>query len=80
MLLNKSGPARDQADSCESALDLIEEQHEALRDWLKTNAAYVREQGHLKGGSAEQAYWHYGYVMALRDVLALLGNASTTKH
>ena len=38
-------------------------------------------QAHLDAGTSEQAYWHYGYAVALQDVLALLGgSASTLKH
>lgn len=41
--------------------------------WLAENAPYIPEdQKHLDAGTAEQAYWHYGYVVALRDALKLL--------
>ena len=41
--------------------------------WLTQNAPYCsQEQAHLNAGSREQAYWHHGYAMALRDVRALL--------
>jgi hypothetical protein len=30
------------------------------------------EQKHCKEGTVERTYWHYGYMMALRDVLDLL--------
>lgn len=32
-----------------------------------------REQKHLIVGSPERVYWHYGYLMALKDVVAKLG-------
>jgi hypothetical protein len=32
------------------------------------------EQRHLDPGTIERAYWHHGYLAALRDVLALTGN------
>ena len=41
--------------------------------WLKENAPNcVREQKHLQEGTAERAYWHYGYLVAIQDVLNLL--------
>lgn len=41
--------------------------------WVAGNAPHVTvEQKHLDEGSAERAYWHYGYMVALRDVLNLL--------
>ncbi len=41
--------------------------------WLANNAPEVMsEQKHLDEGSPERAYWHYGYMVALRDVLKSL--------
>jgi len=41
--------------------------------WLRENAPNcVQESKHLDEGSQERAYWHYGYLVALRDVLRLL--------
>lgn len=31
-----------------------------------------REQRHLEVGATERVYWHYGYMMALKDVLKRL--------
>jgi hypothetical protein len=60
-------------DGVEERLDDLVAQHAALRRWLAENApAMVEEQRHLEEGSAERAYWHYGYMMALQDVLRLL--------
>lgn len=40
-----------------------------LTDWLKANAPHVvDEQTHLDSGTEEQAYWHYGYLVALKDI------------
>ena len=33
-----------------------------------------KEQRHLDEGSAERAYWHYGYLSALQDVLKLMSS------
>lgn len=46
---------------------------EELKDWLAREAPEVAvDQKHLDHGTSEQAYWHYGYCCALRDVLRLL--------
>lgn len=41
--------------------------------WLETNEGHNCKdvQAHLDEGTAERAYWHFGYMMALRDVLRL---------
>ena len=44
-----------------------------LETWLRENAPNADvEQRHLDAHSSEQAYWNYGYLVALKDVLALL--------
>lgn len=48
---------------------------ENLTSWLKENAPQCfREQKHLDAGSAERAYWHYGYLSALRDIITLISD------
>jgi hypothetical protein len=52
----------------------IEARREGLLARLKKEHPEVFvEQLHLRGGTIERAYWHFGYVMALADVLRLLG-------
>lgn len=64
-----------------TALSDIEQRRDDLMDWLQRDAAHhVKDQSHLDEGSVEQAYWHYGYLVAMKDVLALLGNTSTPRH
>jgi hypothetical protein len=59
-------PARRRARSLSEGVD---ERLKALQDWLKENAPGIGdEQKHLDAGSAERAYWHYGYAVALRDI------------
>lgn len=42
-----------------------------IRTWLEDNASHVfADQKHLDADSEARAYWHYGYLAALRDVLA----------
>lgn len=53
-----------------SASSAIRIRANGLRRWLKENApACAKEQRHLDEGTAERAYWHYGYLCALRDAL-----------
>lgn len=45
---------------------------DGLEKWLRENAPTCsEEQKHLDQGSAERAYWHHGYLSALRDILKL---------
>lgn len=56
-----------------SATELLNGRIEELRSWLDTNAPHCRlEQKHLDEGTAERAYWHYGYLSALQDVLRIV--------
>lgn len=59
------------------ARDLIQRRIEGIAAWLAENAATCSaDQKHLDEGTAERQYWHYGYLVALRDMQKLLG-AST---
>lgn len=50
---------------------------EELRNWLKEHAPNCEvAQKHLDEGTAEQAYWHFGYLCALRDVNSMLSQRS----
>lgn len=50
----------------------IADRIDGLTDWVEANAPDSAEQAHLDEGSPERAYWHRGYLQALRDVQALL--------
>lgn len=44
-----------------------------LESWLKMQGVDVkREQAHLDEGSRERLYWHYGYLVGLRDAVNAL--------
>lgn len=61
-----------------SRIQAIFDQAEALSRWLAENAAGCElPQKHLDPGTVEQTYWHYGYLCALKDVLALVDSEST---
>jgi hypothetical protein len=53
-------------------MEAISEKARGLTRWLVENAPYCESsQKHLDAGTVEQAYWHYGYVCAIRDVIAI---------
>lgn len=46
-----------------------------INRWLADNAPECKtKQGHLDEDTPERAYWHHGYVAALRDVMNLLNS------
>lgn len=52
---------------------VLEQRAQELRGWLeKQGRECWDEQKHLRPGSPEQIYWHFGYLSALDDVLAQL--------
>lgn len=56
---------------------LLKNRAEELRKWLESRGHQCwTEQRHLKEGSAEQVYWHFGYFSAIQDVLTQLGKRS----
>ena len=53
-----------------SKTESIYERMEKLEAWLAEQGVNVKEeQAHLNGGSREQLYWHYGYLIGLRDAM-----------
>jgi hypothetical protein len=65
--------------SIESAqMHAISEKIAALTRWLAENASSCETaQKHLDQGTVEQAYWHYGYLCALRDLMSMVDRPST---
>jgi len=60
--------------------DVLNSRRRDLAEWLSEHAPNCRdEQRHLDAETNERAYWHYGYMVAMSDVLALLGSASTCR-
>lgn len=56
-----------------SRIQAISDKADALTRWLAEHAPYCDDfQKHLDQGTSEQAYWHYGYVCAIRDILAIV--------
>ncbi|WP_189048789.1 hypothetical protein [Aliidongia dinghuensis] len=53
--------------------DAIDQRIGDLTEWLNENSPYCfADQAHLDENSRERAYWHYGYLVALMDVVKLL--------
>lgn len=62
--------------SFQSVDDTITKRITDLEDWLKDNGDGCKEkQSHLVDG-AERVYWHYGYMMALKDISRFLKQES----
>jgi hypothetical protein len=56
-------------------LTRIKERELASFEWLKANAPDVIDEQRLQYcGAIEHLYWHYGYAMALRDVMKMFAN------
>ena len=48
----------------------VQKQADTLEGWLKQSAPHVvKEQKHLDAGSEAQAYWNYGRLLALQDMI-----------
>lgn len=63
----------------QAIVDKLERREMALTDWLAENAPGCGdEQAHLDLDSNERVYWHYGYAVAMRDVLELLEGGTST--
>ena len=60
-------------------IKVVEQRIVATQSWLSKNAPEVEvEQRHLDEGTQERAYWHFGYLMALRDIARLAGSDEGT--
>jgi hypothetical protein len=61
-----------------SQIRAIRAKAETLTRWLSEHAPYCEtSQKHLDQATVEQAYWHYGYVCAIQDILAIVDSEST---
>lgn len=51
----------------------IEQRERDLLAWLKSaSPECFSDQKHCEEGTRERVYWHYGYLIALRDVMRLM--------
>lgn len=60
--------------SIESAqMEALARRIDELSHWLRDKAPFCEiAQKHLDSGTAEQAYWNFGYLCALRDVVSMI--------
>ncbi len=59
----------------------IRERKDVLSNWIRENdESCFSEQLHLDTDSSERLYWHYGYLIALRDVLNQLSTDQDKFH
>jgi hypothetical protein len=59
-------------------MKIISDKISGMTRWLAENAPYCETlQKHLDGGTVEQAYWHYGYLCALKDVVSAINLGSS---
>jgi len=60
-------------------LNSLESRARGIQDWLDKNGRGCQEeQKHIRADTTEKIYWHYGYMVALMDVLRVLGREITT--
>lgn len=57
---------------------IVERAHK-LDEWINQQGV-KNEQAHLIKDSRENVYWHYGYLEALKDVLARLSGEIIIDH
>ena len=59
--------------------ETINQRITTISSWLKESAPHVfDEQEHLDEGKQERAYWHYGYMVALRDIQNMIHRGDDT--
>lgn len=55
----------------------LQSRAEGIDTWLRQIGSSCKaEQKHCEEGTVERTYWHYGYMMALRDALDLIRRES----
>lgn len=53
--------------------DSLQKRADAIDAWLSEIGSSCKvKKRHCEEGTVERAYWHYGYMVALRDALDLL--------
>ena len=62
------------SSTVETFVEVLQKRCDGQLSWLEENFPEVfREQLHTVKDTQERVYWHYGYAIALCDVLDLLG-------
>ncbi len=79
---DEAHPTNQKEHPTDAFLDLgvVEERAKGLIEWLQKNGAdCFHEQRHLDEGTSERVYWHYGYMVALQDMLRFLTGDKLTE-
>jgi hypothetical protein len=63
---------RDRPTALADLSETIDRRIDGLAEWVAEHASMFEIQAHLDDGEPERAYWHCGYLTALRDLRALL--------
>jgi len=59
-------------------LSPLEKRVAGIQEWLDKNGRGCQEeQKHIRAGTVEKIYWHYGYMVALMDVLRFFARKIT---
>lgn len=69
------------SDDREHMIKRLEQRVAAIELWLaEQGGGVIQEQRHLDVGAPERKYWHYGYMVALRDVIGILSGPTPSGH
>lgn len=61
------------SDDREYMIERLKQRAAAIELWLaEQGGGAVQAHRHLDAGTPEREYWHYGYMVALRDIIRLL--------
>jgi hypothetical protein len=61
-------------------IDILKKRADLLEQWLEDNHPECKKlQEHLDLNTPERAYWHYGYMAALNDVVAYVNKCLTSR-
>jgi hypothetical protein len=73
MLPELSLPEEDRIICLRDVEESLKSRINGIDAWLSEVGNFCKtEQKHCEEGTVERAYWHHGYMMALRDALDLL--------
>lgn len=80
--IHETNSTDDRRVCVDNAEETLRHRIRELEHWLRGQGVDVRnEQRHLDEGSRERLYWHYGYLVGLRDALnALVREESLPLH
>lgn len=57
----------------------LQKRHDGIVKLLAEVHPEVHQQRHLNAGTPERAYWHYGYAVAINDILNMCDDSDPHK-